>query len=378
MNNKLFLTTLVASSVIVAAPTAFASSFTDVNADTEMGKAIQSLVDRGIVNGYGDGTFRPSNVVTRGHAAIILAGVLKLDTTNATTHFTDVPKSHPNYRVIAALAQKGIINGVGDGTFRPNDPITREQMAIILARAFHLKAENNALPFTDVKKDSASYTYVNALYYNGITSGITPTIFDLKSAVTRGHLAVFIARAEALGNVGNVVNMTAENAGFIKFTENQSEDGIYKIVGNDKEIRLLPKAVGTGKLLLAGPSAASTVQQKKYELYLIHVEKINGKLSIRAKQGDLLEHLTHNAQYYLNKDLQLSFVPTAATLLDEFGQKVNSSQYNIARDSNGIELVFFSPGQYTLQLSNGNQIKRYSVKVSIVNFETVFTISLLS
>ncbi|WP_332646805.1 S-layer homology domain-containing protein [Lysinibacillus sp. 54212] len=378
MNKKLFLSTLVASSVIVAAHTVFANDFTDVDHHTEMGKAIQSLVDRGIVNGYGDGTFRPNNVVTRGHAAIILAGVLKLDTANATAHFTDVPTTHKNYRVISALAQRGIINGHSDGSFRPNDPITREQMAIILARAFKLKAENIDLPFTDVKKGSASYTYVSALYYNGITSGITATTFDLNSAVTRGHLAVFIARVEALTNVSNSLNIIAENYGFLQFTDNQSEAGVYKIIGNKDQIKLLPLAVGTSKLLLAGPSLASTVQQKKYELYNVHVEKINGKLSLRVEQLDLLENLTHNAQYYLNKDLALPFIPTTATVQDQFGQTVNSSLYKIARDDQGIELAFFSPGQYTLQLSNGDRKKEYIVHVSIANFETVIRLSVSS
>lgn len=375
MNNKLFLTTLVASSVIVAAPTAFANDFTDVDYHTEMGQAIQSLVDRGIVNGYGDGTFRPNSLVTRGHAAHILAGVLKLDTTNAKANFTDVPASHTNYRAIAALTQKGIITGHSDGSFRPNDPITREQMAIILTRAFHLTAEDLQLPFTDVKRGTAAYTYVSALYFNGITSGITATIFDLKSPVTRGHLSVFISRAEASKNVSNVLEINAEKYGFIQFTDNQSEQGIYKIVGNKEQIRLIPKSVGTSKLILAGPSSTSTVLQKKYELYLVHVTKINGKLSIQVEQADLLDHLTHNAQYYLNKDLGLSFTPTAATAYDEFGQTVNSSLYSIARDDKGVELAFFEPGNYTLQLGNGSQKKQYKVQVSIVNFETVISIS---
>ena len=190
---------LTASTAVGALPIGVeASGFSDVKESQYYYDAVKNLTERGIIKGYSDGTFRPNQNVTRGQAAKIIAGVLQLDTVNvANPNFKDVPTTHPYYGEIAALKAAGIINGFPDGTFRSSAPIERNHMAKILSIALNLHAENeDELPFTDVSQGYK--TYIAALYENGITTGATSTTYGGRKPVMRGQLAAFIGRAEKI------------------------------------------------------------------------------------------------------------------------------------------------------------------------------------
>lgn len=190
-----FTATAVVASVVVPASTLAAPTFTDVKTTDYYAEAITSLADRGIIKGYSDNTYRPGNSVTRGQAAKIIAGALGLDTKNVTNaNFKDIVTSDEFYGSITALANEGIINGFSDQTFRPWEPITRNQMAKIIARAFNLETLDTTTPFTDLNKEYAGY--IAALYTNDITTGRTATTFEGSTRVTRGQLAAFVHRAE--------------------------------------------------------------------------------------------------------------------------------------------------------------------------------------
>ena len=196
--NVALATTLAASAVVAVAPTQAdaAATFTDVKTSDVHYTSIMNLAERGIVSGYGDGTFRPNNGVTRGQVAKIIAGILELDTKNVNNpNFTDVSTSNEYYGPIAALVEEGIISGYGNGTYGPSNTLTRGQMAKIITNAFELVADNTENPFTDIEK-SGFKEEILALYANEVTTGTTATTYDAASKVTRGQLASFVVRAE--------------------------------------------------------------------------------------------------------------------------------------------------------------------------------------
>ena len=179
------------------APAASANtSFTDVRSNSSHADAIHSLVERGIIKGFKDGSFHPNENVTRGQAAKIIAGALGLDTVKIKNPgFTDVPTTHQYYGAIAALANAGVINGYEDGSFGVGKPVQRNHMAKIISGAFKLQSSfGGPAPFTDVRSDYKDY--ITALYENGVTTGKTVKTFDGASNVTRGQLATFVVRAE--------------------------------------------------------------------------------------------------------------------------------------------------------------------------------------
>lgn len=200
INKAAVATVLAASGIAISAPAVptKASGFTDLNANADYYKPVLELYNRGYISGYKDGTFRPNQAVTRGQAAKMLAQALNLNTASPKNpRFSDVPTSNGFYKYIAALASAGIINGYSDQTFRPNEPITRNQMAKILTLGYKFQqAAKLTHDFHDVAESNPNRFYIQTLYDLGITKGTTQITYSPYGSVTRGQLATFIYRAE--------------------------------------------------------------------------------------------------------------------------------------------------------------------------------------
>ncbi|WP_394216898.1 S-layer homology domain-containing protein [Brachybacterium vulturis] len=90
--------------------------------------------DRGITQGWPDGTFRPTAPVERGAVAAFLYRASRATSTKTSDRFSDVPRDHQFAKEITWLADSGITTGWPDGTFRPVAPITRDAMAAFMIR----------------------------------------------------------------------------------------------------------------------------------------------------------------------------------------------------------------------------------------------------
>ncbi|RLQ91347.1 S-layer homology domain-containing protein [Planomicrobium sp. Y74] len=172
--------------------------FTDVALGSMGFSEIHRMKTTKIVTGYPDGTFRPNQLIKRSHAALMIerAGVDLTPVRSATT-FSDVPTSHPEHSSIQKLYRAGIIDGIGNGTFSPNNYLTREQMAKILVNAFDLTPAKEFKPtkFTDVPASHWAHSYVHTLGSRQITLGYSKGVFMPKDQLTRAQLAMFLTRA---------------------------------------------------------------------------------------------------------------------------------------------------------------------------------------
>lgn len=171
--------------------------FKDVPTNHPYFNEISYSVKNNIVTGYSDGTFRPTENISREHAAVILTRVLKLDTTNVQNpNFKDVPTNYPYYKEIAAAANYGLVSGKNDGTFDPKGKLTRAQMAKILAIAFELHgSESKSTKFKDVPTNHWAYPYIDALAYSKVTTGYEDGTFKPNENINRQHFVLFVYRA---------------------------------------------------------------------------------------------------------------------------------------------------------------------------------------
>ncbi|TKI72385.1 hypothetical protein FC756_01670 [Lysinibacillus mangiferihumi] len=153
---------------------------------------IEALATQGIITGYKDGTFRPNETISRQHVAVLLTRAFTFEASRPTIAFTDVAPHHPYYHEITILQQAGIIDGV-DGAFHPTDQLTRAQLAKILANTLQLQPQTTS-SFTDVDSSHWSAEYIGALERAGIALGDNGE-FRLEASVTRAQLAAFLYRA---------------------------------------------------------------------------------------------------------------------------------------------------------------------------------------
>ncbi len=177
--------------------------FTDVPPLHSFFEHIAWLVERGLVKGFSDGTFRPSASVTRGQLAVMLykdAGSPEF-TPPAVSPFKDLPTTHSFYKHITWLVDQGLIKGYGDGTFRANTALTRGQVAVVLFQATDPEFTPPARsPFPDVPTSHSFFKHVTWLEENGVVKGYGDGTFRPGTALTRGQIAAILKKYDALGD----------------------------------------------------------------------------------------------------------------------------------------------------------------------------------
>ena len=174
-----------------------AAQFSDVSTDDWFYQNVMDAVAAGIVSGRGDGTFGPNDRITRRDFAIMVSKLL-LDGEDApeatTTPFSDVAANDYGLNAIAYCAENGIISGF-DGEFRPGDNITRQEAASVMKNALELTGTTSDL-FAD---DAAIATWAKANVYAckaaGVFNGDDHNNFNPTSTLTRAEAASIMVNA---------------------------------------------------------------------------------------------------------------------------------------------------------------------------------------
>lgn len=174
--------------------TASALGFSDVSNTYQFYEHINYLANQGVIKGKDENRFAPDDEVSRAEAAVMIARVKKLPTEKRATNFPDVSSQSFASGAIQSATDEGIIQGYTDGTFKPDNKVTRGEMAIFLTRAFDL-SEEEPMTFTDVPVSSAGYAYIPKIIAAGITQGYSETTFNPNQPVTRAQFSAFLARA---------------------------------------------------------------------------------------------------------------------------------------------------------------------------------------
>ncbi len=156
---------------------------------------VKYVYDNQLMNGYEDGTFGVENPITRAEFVTVMARLLGLEQNEANAAAFGDCDGHWAKGYIGALAAKGIVGGVNDGEFAPDENITREQIAIILSRAFNLvgAAEENSFA-DDAEISSWAKAGVYAVLEAGYMKGDDTGNFAPLANATRGEVATVIMR----------------------------------------------------------------------------------------------------------------------------------------------------------------------------------------
>ena len=161
---------------------------------------VNAMAEKGIFKGYGDGTFLPDKALTRQEMAVTVVRVLGIEnglTGASAGSFADDGKIAAWAKdYVYLLSSRGVFSGYADGSFGPDDLITREQFALVIARISDTKTpESYALSFADNGKISAwAADAVREMSYAGIVTGYEDNTFRPDNSLTRAEACTMIYR----------------------------------------------------------------------------------------------------------------------------------------------------------------------------------------
>ena len=177
--------------------------FADVNSSDWFYDAVKSAYEDGLMNGVTDTEFSPGMTLTRGMLATILGRMDGASQMMETNEYTDIDQNAYYAPYVAWGTANGILNGFGDGTFRPDEAVTREQTAKIIKSYYDFKGEGPVgawairLDYSDTDQISDWATEgVMFCAMKGIMSGRENGTFDPKANITRAEFAATISRME--------------------------------------------------------------------------------------------------------------------------------------------------------------------------------------
>lgn len=175
-------------------PALAAGAFTDVPDGAWYNDAVNYCADQGWVSGYANKTFKPNNNITRAELAAVINKELKLDTPAENT-FQDVAAGQWYTAPVLNCVKAGIITGYSAKTFGPQDKVTREQAAVILAKAFNVEKLDGRSSFKDDGKISSwAAGSVKAMNRLGFIAGVGDNMFAPKDYVSRAAICQILYR----------------------------------------------------------------------------------------------------------------------------------------------------------------------------------------
>ena len=186
-----------------------ATGYTDVKETDWFAEAVMKATEKGLFSGFTDGTFRPNEILTRAMAVSVLYRLSGEEgsASEAAEMFTDVPEDAYYAKAVGWAASKGIVAGVTEDEFRPNQQVTREQIASMLYR-YYVSCGGDPLDYvapgsqyTDFNQIS-SYAIVPMCWAvtNGLISGDSATTLSPKKSATRAQAAAIFVRFDEAYN----------------------------------------------------------------------------------------------------------------------------------------------------------------------------------
>lgn len=187
----------VLGSLLVWAGSAAAEErFNDLQHSKWAENGIEYMAKRGTVAGYGNGKFKPEGLVTRAQAVTFLVRELypeQLEKPVEGTTYSDVPTTHPFYREITIAAKNGLASGLPGGTFLPDKSLSRAETAAFLTRAYSLSEGKQSAHWSDTEKHWAAAPIL-IMSSNGLVGGYSDGTYRPNQTVTRAEYAVFMSR----------------------------------------------------------------------------------------------------------------------------------------------------------------------------------------
>lgn len=316
--------------VLKAPPSAaLAANFTDVTDSHKNSFAIQTLKDAGLVSGYGDGTFKPDQSVSRAEALamVLKAAGITATKTSQKIPFTDVLETDWFFPMVQKGVALGKLKGYEDKTFRPNNPVTLPEALAITLSFFQVDVKKIAVePFIYDGFNSNDWYSKQAQYAknNNLIEPDPLGRFDTNAPLTRGQLAEIMYRMREVKQTGKSFDITRG------WLETEHLENFWKLKHP------------TNWEIFKGQKNSVLWRRTEGQAFFTRLWPASVRLSIS---------LTENIDFVHLKDLYKKAYP---------GLKPNFSEFQLSgRAALKIEIPERRILDLTLKLPNGNSLMMY-------------------
>lgn len=176
-------------------------SFTDIKGHWAAA-FFEDLLQKGIVSGYPDKTLRPNAPITRAEAAVMVMKAAGFEISNNTALICTDKDTVPDWAkaYVATAMYKGVVKGYEDGSFRPSNRLTRQETVVLVLRAFGIEeAQDKSLSFADSNTIPAwSAGYIKKAVELGIIKGYSDNTFGPTREITRAEVVTIISKCMQL------------------------------------------------------------------------------------------------------------------------------------------------------------------------------------
>lgn len=299
---------------------------------------ITGWVNKGIIKGYSDGTFKPENQISRAEFMALINGAAGF-TKKAAINYKDVPAGAWYADVVAKAKAAGYISGYEDGTIRPNSPISRQEAAIVIMKVSKLEPNAAAAEkMKDVKRLVAwSKGAVGALINAKIMVGYPDGTFKGENPVNRAEAVILLKRAlgEKTAGPSNPAAVYDKAGTFGPVTGTDTLKGNVTISAKDVTLQnvivegdlTIDKAVGDGSVTLK----KVTVKGTTYVNGTTEISQLIAQSSVKVQEsadltGKGVEDLIVEKTVSSSTEVTVDGVKIAALQIKAAGVIVNTDK----------------------------------------------------
>lgn len=283
LTSILMTLSILSSTLYGFSKSVYAIAYSDLSQSHTFYPYIEKLSQMNVLSGFSDGTFRPDDKITRGQMAKIIVRGFNIQEDNSCDPFGDVPATNTFFSEITTLRCKGIVDGYSDGTFRPDNIVGRgAAMKFIVESMKQPIDQDYSQVFSDLSADHTFFGYVMYAQSKGIVSGYSDGTFRPDEALTRGAIAKMVANALAeIGIIDPIVIPKTSNQNIF------SESEVVRFIDDD----IVIGNKGTAKsviVMFGGFDEPYTVRFIKETLPTLHSKNIaSGDTAIVLRDNKL-------------------------------------------------------------------------------------------
>ena len=314
---------------------------------------IEYLMSKDVVSGYPDGSFKPDKQITRAEFVKMINYIFGYSEKNSVS-FTDVGEGDWFYDEIGKAVKAGYISGYDDGTMKPNNPITRQEVSKVMGMVFDLnESEESAGDFVDADRiGDWARGYVGILKDKGYISGYPDGTFKPGNSITRAESVKIVVNASGL-----IINAEGE------YSEDAAGNvlvNISDVVLKDMEIAgdlYLVEGIGDGTVTLDNVTVEGEVYIRGGgEDSIIIINSKTGQIFVKKAEG--------NVRLVLEGSTEVPFIT-----LDDNGKLVIKEGAKI----DSIKVI----GKCSVEIEKGAEVGQIEVEAKGVEIESEGTIASL-